>query len=58
MYVEYLATKDVDGNWNYDNASIENIYAFVYETSEVISSERKSWQDRGTESYRKVTDEN
>ncbi len=57
LYVRYKVTKDSDDNWSYENATIENTYAYVYKTGEIISSEKKSWQDTGTEWYQNATGE-
>ncbi len=57
LYVYYRSVKEADGSWGYENAVIDNTYAYVYETGEVISSDKKSWQDVGTKAYQNATGE-
>ena len=57
LYVYQSCIKGEDGSWSVQDAKILDIYAYVYDTNEVISSGRKAWADTGNEAYRKATGE-
>ncbi|HJC25888.1 MAG TPA: hypothetical protein H9761_19700 [Candidatus Eisenbergiella merdavium] len=57
LYVYYTVNKGEDGAWSPDQAKILDIYAWVYDTGEVISSGRTDWADSGNEAYRAATGE-
>ena len=57
LYVYQSCIKGEDGSWSVQDAKILDIYAYVYDTKEVISSDRKAWADTGNEAYRKATGE-
>lgn len=50
--VRYEDHYDADGN-RLDNTSIQDIYAVVKSTGEVIPSGRTGWADVGNEEYRR-----
>ena len=54
--VRYEDHYDADGN-RLDNTSIQDIYAVVKSTGEVIPSGRTGWADVGNEEYRRATGE-
>ena len=54
--VRYEDHYDADGN-RMDNTSIQDIYAVVKNTGEIISSGRTGWADAGNEEYRRATGE-
>ena len=54
--VRYEDRYDADGN-RLDNTSIQDIYAVVKSTGEVIPSGRTGWADVGNEEYRRATGE-
>jgi len=56
LYVYYEADLDRNGEYNRSNARILDMYA-VSDDGVVVSSERQSWEDVGTEEYRKLTGE-
>lgn len=57
LYVYYSADKNEDGSWAPDQAKILDMYAWVYDTGEVISSGKTGWADSGSEAYRSATGE-
>jgi hypothetical protein len=57
LYVHYQSNKNGDGVWAYDSSSILDIYAYVFESGDVISSGKTSWEDEGSEEYQKATAE-
>ena len=57
LYVYYSVNKNEDGSWSPENARILDIYAWVYDTDEVISSGKTGWADSGSETYRNATGE-
>ena len=57
LYVYYSVDKNEDGSWAPDQARILDMYAWVYDTSEVISSGKTGWADPGSEAYRNATGE-
>ena len=57
LYVYYSVDKNEDGSWAPDQARILDMYAWVYDTGEVISSGKTGWADSGSEAYRNATGE-
>ena len=57
LYVYYQAEKEEDGSYSPSDAKILDMYAYVIDTGEVISSGRRAWADAGTEEYRKAVNE-
>lgn len=57
IYVYYEADKQPDGTWQPAEARICNMYAYVYEDGRVITADRTSWSDAGTDEYRQATGE-
>ena len=57
LYVYFYVEKGEDGSWSPDSAQIRDIYAWVYDTDEVISSRKTGWGDPGSEAYRNATGE-
>ena len=53
----YEADKQPDGTWQPAEARICNMYAYVYEDGRVITADRTSWSDAGTDEYRQATGE-
>lgn len=58
LYVYYQCNKNDDGNYDYTNGVIIDIYAYAFGNGDVISSGKTSWEDTGSEAYQKVTGEN
>ena len=56
LYVRYCAEKGSDGTYDYGNAEIEDIYAYVFSSGEVISSGKTSWEDTGTDEFESATE--
>lgn len=57
LYVYYRTQKEEDGSWSPMEAAILDIYAYVYEEGEVISSGKTNWSDAGSEAYQEATGE-
>ena len=57
LYVYFYAEKGEDGSWSPDSAQIRDMYAWAYDTGEVISSGKTGWGDPGSEAYRSATGE-
>jgi len=57
LYVRYYSNKNSDGTWSYADGKIADIYAYVYESGDVVSSGKTQWEDTGSEDFRKVTGE-
>ncbi len=57
LYVYYESAKDDDGDWNKGNAEILDIYAYEYDTGEVISSGKTGWSDAGSQAYQDAAGE-
>ena len=55
LYVRYCAEKGSDGTYDYGNAEIEDIYAYVFSSGEVISSGKTNWEDTGTDEFERAT---
>lgn len=56
LYVRYRAEKGGDGTYDYGSAEIEDIYAYVFSSGEVISSGKTSWEDTGTDEFERATE--
>lgn len=56
QYVLYRAEKADDGSWSPNEASILDMYAYVYATGRVIRSGRTAWSDPGTQEYIDATE--
>lgn len=57
IYVRYQNKKNADGAWNNMEGTIVDIYAYVYENGDVVSSGKTQWEDAGSETYQEVTGE-
>lgn len=57
IYVRYKNKKNEDGTWNNTDGIIVDIYAYVNETGDVVSSGKTQWEDAGSETYQEVTGE-
>lgn len=57
LYVYYSSRKAEDGSWSPMDASILTMYAYVYETGEVIDSGKRHWEDTGSQAYRNAAGE-
>ena len=55
LYVRYRAEKGGDETYDYGSAEIEDIYAYVFSSGEVISSGKTNWEDTGTDEFERVT---
>ena len=55
LYVRFQCEKKPDGTWSDVDGIIMDIYAYVYESGDVVSSGKTHWGDIGSEDYRKVT---
>ncbi len=56
LYVRYCTEKGRDGTYDYGSAEIEDIYAYVFSSGEVISSGKTSWEDTGTDEFESATE--
>lgn len=56
LYVRYRAEKGRDGTYDYGSAEIEDIYAYVFSSGEVISSGKTNWEDTGTDEFERATE--
>ena len=56
LYVRYRAEKGMDGTYDYGSAEIEDIYAYVFSSGEVISSGKTNWEDTGTDEFERATE--
>lgn len=57
LYVYYSVQKNEDGSWSPVDAQILDMYAWVYDSGEVISSGKTAWADPGTKIYQEATGE-
>lgn len=57
IYVYYESKKAEDGSWSVTNANIIDMYAYVYNSSDVVSSGKTHWDDTASSEYRNVTGE-
>lgn len=57
LYVRYQGGENADGTWTDTCGTIVDIYAYVYESGEVVSSGKTQWEDSGSEAYRQTTGE-
>lgn len=55
LYVRYCTEKGRDGTYDYGSAEIEDIYAYVFSSGEVISSGKTNWEDTGTDEFESAT---
>lgn len=55
LYVRYRAEKGGDETYDYGSAEIEDIYAYVFSSGEVISSGKTNWEDTGTDEFERIT---
>lgn len=51
LYVHYRSEKNADGTWYDTDGIIIDIYAYVYENNQVVSSGKTQWEDVDTETY-------
>lgn len=56
LYVRYRAEKGRDGTYDYGSAEIEDVYAYVFSSGEVISSGKTNWEDTGTDEFERATE--
>ncbi len=56
LYVRYRAEKGGDETYDYGSAEIEDIYAYVFSSGEVISSGKTNWEDTGTDEFERATE--
>lgn len=57
LYVRFLGEKNADGTWDSLEGTIVDMYAYVYESGQVVSSGKSGWGDIGSEAYQEVTGE-
>lgn len=57
LYVRFLGEKNADGTWFSLEGTIVDMYAYVYESGQVVSSGKTSWGDISSEAYQEVTGE-
>lgn len=57
LYVHYQSDKNNDGTWSYTDGTIVDIYAYVYESGDVVVSGKTQWEDAGSEAFQKATEE-
>ncbi len=57
LYVRYQSDKNNDGTWSYTDGIIVDIYAYVYESGDVVGSGKTQWGDAGCEAFQKATEE-
>ena len=57
IYVHYRNEKNADGIWDNTDGIIIDIYAYVYESGDVVSSGKTAWEDIGSEAFQEVTGE-
>lgn len=57
LYVYYRSEKAEDGSWSPSEASLLDIYAYVYDSGEVVSSGKTDWADKGSQAYCEATGE-
>lgn len=55
LYIHYQNVKNDDSTWSYADGIIVDIYAYVYESGDVVSSGKTQWEDIGSEDFQKVT---
>lgn len=56
LYVRYRTEKGGGGTYDYGSAEIEDIYAYVFSSGEVISSGKTNWEDTGTDEFERATE--
>ena len=56
LYVRYRTEKGGGGTYDYGSAEIEDIYAYVFSSGEVISSGKTKWEDTGTDEFERATE--
>lgn len=56
LYVRYRVEKGGDETYDYGSAEIEDIYAYVFSSGEVISSGKTNWEDTGTDEFEGATE--
>lgn len=56
LYVYFSREKNADGSWG-TVETILDIYAYVYDTGDVVSSGKTHWADVATDAYSEVTGE-
>ena len=56
LYVRYRTEKGGDGAYDYGSDEIEDIYAYVFSSGEVISSGKTNWEDTGTDEFERATE--
>lgn len=55
LYIRYRSAKNNDSTWSYEDGIIVDIYAYVYESGDVVSSGKTQWEDVGSEDFQKAT---
>ncbi|MBQ7432419.1 MAG: hypothetical protein IJV50_03010 [Lachnospiraceae bacterium] len=58
LYVRYQNEKNSDGTWSDIDGEIVEIYAYVDESGDVVSSGKTRWEDNGSEVYQEATGKN
>lgn len=56
LYVRYRTEKGGGGTYDYGSAEVEDIYAYVFSSGEVISSGKTNWEDTGTDEFERATE--
>lgn len=57
LYVHYKSKKDADGGWSASDGTIVNSYAYIYESGDVVSSDKTHWEDIASEAYQEAAGE-
>ncbi|MCD7928338.1 MAG: hypothetical protein LUF80_05690 [Oscillospiraceae bacterium] len=57
LYVYYRCKICADGTWDDDNGSILDIYAYVYESGDIVSSGKTQWGDVASAAYQEAAGE-
>lgn len=57
LYVRYQCEKAADGAYDFAGGTVIDIYAYVYEDGDVISSGKTGWSDAGSKEYQTITGE-
>lgn len=57
LYVYYKSVKNADGSWSSVEGIMEDTFAYVYDSGEVISSGKKTWSDAGSARYQRAAGE-
>ena len=55
--IDSVSGNAAEGTWDNTDGTIVDIYAYVYESGDVVSSGKTQWEDAGSDAYREVTGE-